>query len=286
MASVLVTGANAGIGLATALALGRAKHTVYATMRNLERGAELRAAIRDEDLPIEIHEMDVDSDASVAAAMAAIRARAGCVDVLVNNAGIEHWGSIEEIALARFKAVMETNFFGALRCIQALLPDMRKRREGCIINITSLAGRIASSPLGPYTCSKWALEALSEVLAQEVKAFGIRVAIVEPGIIDTAMTRRAANASDESIYPHTHRTAGLFAVALRTPRPPDLVAQTIRGIIESGTWKLRHPSGPDAAAFLGWRAGMNDEQWVDYGALDDEAWYARVQRDFGIDARE
>ena len=150
MSKVLITGTSAGIGFETAIVLSRAGHTVFATMRNLERGAALREIVEKEQLPISIFEMDVDSDESVDAATSAIGAQTGCIDVLVNNAGIERKGSIEGLALDDFKATMETNYFGALRSIRAWLPDMRKRQSGCIINVTSVAGRIAFSPLAPY----------------------------------------------------------------------------------------------------------------------------------------
>ena len=184
MASALVTGTSTGIGLATALALGRAGHTVYAGMRNPDGAPQLLEAIGKENLPVSIVTLDVDSDDSVESAASTIRSRTGCVDVLVNNAGVERRGSIEELALEDFKATMETNYFGPLRCIRAFLPAMRERRSGCIINVSSVAGRIWRSPLAPYSASKFALEALSEALAQEVRQFNIRVAIVQPGIID------------------------------------------------------------------------------------------------------
>ena len=111
--------------------------------------------------------------------------RAGRIDVLVNNAGVAVHGSVEELPLSEFRRVMETNFFGALRCIQAVVPGMRERRHGCIVNVTSVAGRFSAAPQAPYSSSKWALEAASEALAQEVKPFGVRVAIVEPGVIAT-----------------------------------------------------------------------------------------------------
>jgi len=285
MSHVLVTGCSSGIGLETALALGRAGHTVFATMRNPDRAPTLRETIEREKLPVSILALDVDSDEAVAATFAAIRSKAGFIDVLVNNAGIERLGSIEELPLEAFRATMETNYFGSLRCIRACLPHMRERRSGCIVNVSSVSGRIACSPMTPYAASKFALEALSEGLAQEVKPFNIRVAIVEPGIIDTPMARRAAVPVPESHYPHVVRFAGLFAASLAKPVGPSIVAEKIREIIESGTWQLRHTVGPDAQAFLGWRASMTDEEWVNWGALDDNSWRERVRQDFGLDTR-
>src|SRR3989449_1363477 len=182
MAFVLITGTSSGIGMATALAFGRAGHKVAATMRNPQRAPELARITAQEKLPITISAMDVDSDASVKEGIGRIVKEGGPVDVLVNNAGVERSGSVEELPLAEFRAVMETNYFGAIRCIQAVTPQMRQRRSGCIINVSSVAGRITCSPLSSYTASKWALEALSEALAGELKTFNVRVAIVEPGI--------------------------------------------------------------------------------------------------------
>jgi NAD(P)-dependent dehydrogenase (short-subunit alcohol dehydrogenase family) len=284
MANVLITGTSKGIGLETALALGRAGHRVFATMRSLERGGSLRAAVEKEKLPVSLLQMDVDSDESVASASSAVRAQVDCVDVVVNNAGIERAGSVEGLTLDDFKATMETNYFGALRTIRAWLPEMRRRRSGCIINISSVAGRIACTPLTPYTASKFALEALSEALAQEVRPFNVRVAIVEPGIIDTSMARRIEQASTDAEYSQVRRFGHMFAASLEHPTPPAVVAAKIRDIIENGTQTLRHPVGPDAEGFLGWRASLSDDQWVEWGALPDDAWYERVKADFGLDA--
>ncbi len=285
MAQVLITGSSSGIGFATALAFGRAGHKVAATMRSPNGAPDLANIAARENLAINVFSMDVDSDASVSEGIDRVAKEAGAIDVLVNNAGIERTGSVEEIPLSEFRAVMETNYFGALRCIQAVLPAMRQRRSGCIINVTSVAGRFANSPFAPYTASKFALEALSESLAQEVKPFNIRVAIVEPGIIDTRMSRHVGVAQDLSPYPQQRRTAALFAAALKNPTPPSVVAEKVLEIAVSNTWQLRHLVGPDAAPFVGWRQSMSDEQWVDLGALDDNAWYDRVKADFGIDAR-
>lgn len=162
---------------------------------------------------------------------------------------------------------------------------MRANRKGCIINVASVAGHIANSPLGGYAASKHALEAISEALAQEVKSFNIRVKIVEPGIINTKMAQDIRDTSD-SIYPQVNRFGGLFTASLNTPTPPSLVADKILEVAEDNNWKLRHPVGPDAAPFIEWRASMTDEEWVDWNAANDEDWYASVEQDFGLNARK
>jgi NAD(P)-dependent dehydrogenase (short-subunit alcohol dehydrogenase family) len=285
MASVLITGTSTGIGLATALTLGRAGHKVYATMRNPSRAPELGERAAQEKLPIKVSVMDVDSDSSVKTAIADIQKDAGHIDVLINNAGVERSGSIEELPLSDFRAVMETNYFGVIRCIQALAPQMRQRKSGCIINVASVAGHVSCSPLAPYTASKFALEALSEALAQEMKTFNVRVAVVEPGIIDTPMARRIEDPGNGSPYLQQRRFAHMFAASLKNPASPSLVAEKIREIIESGTWQLRHPVGPDAVPFLEWRKAMTDEQWVALNAADDDTWYSQMERDFGLAIR-
>jgi NAD(P)-dependent dehydrogenase (short-subunit alcohol dehydrogenase family) len=285
MASVLITGTSKGIGLETALAFGRKGHQVYATMRKPSQSPELADVAAQEKLPITVSTMDVDSDQSVTRCITQIHKEHGQIDVLVNNAGVERAGSVEELSLSDFRGVMETNYFGAIRCIQAVASHMRQRRSGCIINVTSIAGRIASAPLAPYAASKWALEALSEALAGEMKTFNVRVAIVEPGIIDTAMARRIEDPTADSPYRQRARFSSLFAASLKNPVPPSLVAQKIVEIAESGTWRLRHPVGPDAAPFLQWRGQLTDEEWVDLNASDDETWYRRMKLDFGLDTR-
>ena len=227
--------------------------------------------------------MDVDDDASVRAAVAQALAQSGRIDVLVNNAGIGVHGSVEELPLSEFRRTMETNFFGALRCIQAVAPGMRERRSGWIINVTSVAGRISNAPQAPYAASKWALEAASEALAQEMRPFGVRVAIVEPGIIATPIFGKVTPGTENSHYPHSRRLAALFAASLKNPVSPYVVGEAIRRIAESDNWQLRYPVGPDAAPFLAWRAAMSDEEWVNYAAVTDGEWVARVKRDFGLD---
>jgi len=284
MSTVLITGTSSGIGLATALELGKAGHKVYATMRNPARAPELGRRASAEGLPISILTMDVDSDQSVADCFASVYRQEAHIDVLVNNAGVERHGSVEELPMEAFRATMETNYFGALRAIHQVVPRMRERGSGCIVNVTSVAGKISSSPLGSYTASKFALEAVSEALAQEMKPFGVRVAIVEPGIIDTPMAH-AIDDAPPSRYRQGRHLAALFQAALEHGTPPSVVAAVIRDVIESGTWKLRHPAGPDAAPFLAWRAAMTDEEWTEFNTLDAEAFRARVKKDFGLELK-
>ena len=284
MKSVIITGTSKGIGLETALSFGRAGYKVYATMRNPKSAIAFKQQIEKESLPIVISAMDVNSDESVERCIGEILKENKSIDVLVNNAGIEKHGSIEEMDLSVFKEVMETNYFGAIRCIKAVLPQMRKNKKGCIINIASVAGHISNSPLGPYAASKFALEAISEALAQELKPFNIRVGIVEPGIIDTQMAWDIKKGG-KSIYPHSNRFGGLFAASLKNPTQAKLVADKILEIAESDSWQLRYPVGPDAIPFLDWRKSMTDEEWVDWNAANDEDWYDSVENLFGLNAR-
>lgn len=285
MANIVVTGASRGIGLAVALELARAGHGVVGTMRNPAGSPELGELAAKQGLKIRVEAMDVDSDESVTQAFARILAQ-GPVDVLVNNAGIERLGAVEEIPLADFRACMETNYFGAIRCIQAVVGPMRERGSGAIINVASVAGKISMSPMAAYSSSKFALEGLSEALAQELRAFGVRVAIVEPGIIETRMARNIGGMGESKVYPQGRRVAAMFDATLAAGAgQPEMVGQKVREIVESGTWQLRHPVGPDAAPFLGWRGSMNDENWVQWGAQSDADWLKAVKTDFGMNLR-
>jgi NAD(P)-dependent dehydrogenase (short-subunit alcohol dehydrogenase family) len=161
MAIALVTASSSGIGLATAVTLARGGHTVIATMRNVDGAGELRKIVSSERLPLTVTALDVDDDASVCNAVNKVLAENGRIDVLVNNAGVSGGQSVEEVPMEVFRQVM-----GALRCIKAVLPTMRENHRGCIVNVTSVSGRIALASQAPYAASKWAFEALSECLAR------------------------------------------------------------------------------------------------------------------------
>jgi NAD(P)-dependent dehydrogenase (short-subunit alcohol dehydrogenase family) len=151
-------------------------------------------------------------------------------------------------------------------------------------NVTSVAGKLSSSPLGAYSASKFALEALSEALAQEVRPFGLHVAIVEPGIIDTPMAR-AFDSQPGSRYRQGKYMAALFKASLENPTPASVVATVIRSVVENSEDKLRHPAGPDAEPLLRWRAAMTDEDWTTLNALNPEEYRKRIKNDFGLELK-
>jgi NAD(P)-dependent dehydrogenase (short-subunit alcohol dehydrogenase family) len=284
MAVIFITGSSTGIGLATAVAFGRAGHSVHATMRNPDRAPELASIAAKERLPIKVLPMDVDNDASVDKAVAGVLAESGRIDVLVNNAGVAVTGPVEELPLAEFRRVMETNYFGALRCIQAVVCGMRERRDGHIINVSSIQGRISIPSYAAYAASKWALEAASEALAQETKSFGIKVSIVEPGMIATPVWDKRREVPANTRYRQERRIHALVNALLKQPVTPLVVADKIVEIVQSKTWKLRYTVGPDAEPTLQYRASMTDEQWVDLQSVEsDQEWLAIVKRDFGVD---
>jgi NAD(P)-dependent dehydrogenase (short-subunit alcohol dehydrogenase family) len=272
--------------MATALVLARAGHTVIATMRNTDAVGELSSVVAAERLPVTTLALDVDDDASVERAFGQALEQHGHIDVLINNAGIASPGTVDETPLESFRRVMETNYFGALRCIKAALPGMLARRSGCIINVSSVAGRVAISPQAPYAASKHALEAMSECLAQEVKAFNIRIALVEPGPVATPMAQKIRSGQTTSRYPQGRHLAALFAALMRDATSPFVVGEQIRRIIEGDSWKLRHPAGPHAPRVFKWRAGMSDEEWINVFGGDDGHFASTVKRGLGLDVAQ
>jgi NAD(P)-dependent dehydrogenase (short-subunit alcohol dehydrogenase family) len=278
MAVTVITGTSSGIGLATALHFARRGHRVYATMRSLDRAMALREVAAAERLALTVHRLDWANEASVQGTIGEIEAQAGRIDVLVNNGAIVHFSPVEHATDARAREVFETNLFGALRTIRAVLPGMRARRSGAIVNISSIGGRIAPMCTGLYTMAKHALEAASEMLAQEVRPYGIRVAVIEPGFFATPMLDRATSTlcrDPETPYADAERRVSLwFALAKQTAADPRRVAEAIEEAVTTPEPKLRYPVGLDAPVYIGGRARISDEEWVDLGReMTDEKFF-------------
>lgn len=286
MKNAVVTGTSTGIGLATCLHLARHGYRVFAGMRNLARAEALISASKAESLPVEVVELDVCSPESVGAAFAEVKA-AGPVDVLVNNAGIGGASPLELTPEAEHKQMFETNYFGAVRCIQEVLPSMRERGTGCIVNITSAVGLLATPNQIAYSASKWALECLGEALAHEVFRFGVRVVNVEPGVI---MTNIFENSAAQTRYDKTspyqpimRRNGKVFAAGFKRAVPPEQVAEAILESIETDQYRLRWPVGPDAEGMMAARHKVRAEDWISMGDdLSDEEYNARFLEYFGV----
>jgi NAD(P)-dependent dehydrogenase (short-subunit alcohol dehydrogenase family) len=284
MSTILITGCSTGIGFATADVLARSGHTVYATMRNPERSPELSQLAEQNNLPIIVLPMDVDSDESVKTTISRVIAMAGKIDVLVNNAGIYRMGPVEELPLSAFQEIMETNYFGTVRCIQAVLPSMRENHAGCIINISSVAGIIYSGFQGTYTASKAAVEAFSESLAAEVQPHGIRVVLVEPGVIDTPILDKMEITLTSKMYPLMNRLQAFFQASKVNHVSPSLIGEAIRDILATNDTQMRYPVGPDAALLIGWRESLSDYEWISSGNVDEETWISGMDQ-LGLDVR-
>jgi len=250
---VLVTGAGSGIGAATAAVLTREGHEVVATARRVEALEGLDVAQR--------LALDVTDDASVAACVDA----AGAIDVLVNNAGISETGPVETYPHDVLLKMFETNVFGPMRMIRALVPAMRERGAGVVVNVTSVEGKVAAPLAGGYCGTKHALEALSESLAFEVGHFGVRVVIVEPGYIAPGMRNAVRHGEDGTVYEELRRQWSGADETMVGPggRPgPELVGEAIaRAIADPGT-PLRVPVGADAEMVLGVRRQLSDAEFT------------------------
>jgi NAD(P)-dependent dehydrogenase (short-subunit alcohol dehydrogenase family) len=283
----LVTGCSSGIGLATTLQLARKGHPVYASMRNVDRSVQLVASAEAEGLDVRPIEIDVDDDASVREGVESVLRDAGRIDVLVNNAGIDHGGTLEETPLETLREVMETNYFGAMRCAKAVVPLMRENRSGCIVNVSSIVGRVATAGSVAYSASKFALEAASEALAGEVALFGIRVAIIEPGTIRTPIFGKMNVPPERSPYADLHRRNLLmFPLLLERATEPEEVAKTIDHAIHTHDPKLRYRVGWDADLFATRRTAMSDEEYLALArAESDEAYLEAFERCWGLDIR-
>ncbi len=262
----LVTGSSTGIGEATALALARGGHHTFATMRNPDAGSGLLGIAEAEGLQIELLPLDVTDPASCEQAVDAAQARAGTIDVLVNNAGIGGRGAVEELTDEDWSSVFATNVFGLARMTRLVLPRMREQGSGSIVNVSSGAGRAWHTPQAVYASSKAAVEAMSEALAQEVCRFGIKVAIIQPGVIMTPIFGKGLGTPELEVYDEARRRLGaVFAQWLPDAAPASEVADLILGAIDSDVSLGRYRVGPGTEEVIALRESMTDAQWADLG---------------------
>jgi NAD(P)-dependent dehydrogenase (short-subunit alcohol dehydrogenase family) len=255
MAVVLITGCSSGIGLEAALAFARRGDRVHASMRNPAKADRLRGRLAAEGLSVEIVELDVVDDTSVAVAVAAIEEEHGAIDVVVNNAGIGFGGPVEEIDIERARAVMETNFWGALRVIRAALPAMRARRQGVIVNVTSVAGRVPGTAYNSiYGASKHALGTLSEGLHMELEPWGVRVHTIEPGFFATDIFTNGelGHREETSDYAADQKWVDDFYLVSgeQGGADPAIVADVIVKVAGDPAAPLHHLVGDDAMMFV------------------------------------
>ncbi len=281
----VVTGSSSGIGFETSLLLARNGFYTYATMRNPNKSKKERIVnvTNRERLPLQVIPLDVVDNKSVKEAIGRITTEQGRIDVLVNNAGYLLLGPLEELSIEEFKEQFETNFFGAIRVTQAVLPTMRRHKEGVIINISSIAGRIGFPLSSAYVSSKFALEGLSESMAYEVEQFGIKVILVEPGVIKTnfpnnikkgkRVDNSSSSSSSSSNYNNSHsnssspyselirnRIAG-FKPRFESGSSPVEVAKTILKCVTSETLHLRYLVGDDAFKLMDIRKNSSDKDF-------------------------
>ena len=285
MSVILISGSSSGIGFATAETLARNGHVVYATMRDPKRSDKLQHLADENQLPIRILPMDVLDNDSVEKAVASVLSKEKQIDVLVNNAGTVSWGAVEELPMEMFEADMETNYFGTLRCIKAVLPSMRERKAGIIVNISTIAAKVFSNFHGPYCASKAAVEALSESLAQELVPYNIKVALVQPAFIETPIFGKVNEIPFNTRYPNIKRYFSLFAAALENHESADKVATIVSDIIAGKRNEFRVPVGLYAEGFLNFRASLRDEDWINSVSVSDEDWIISMEQ-MGLQVRK
>lgn len=283
-----ITGANSGIGRSAAVDLAAKGWTVYGSMRSLDKGERLAAMAAEAGVEDRVHPVvcDVTDAESVHRAVAEVTADAGRIDVLVNNAGIGGNGVTEEVPIERYAEIMDVNVYGIVRGVQAVAPQMRQRGSGCIINVGSVAGLIAAVGQSPYVTSKWAVEGLTEGLAQEMAEFGVRVALIEPGLIRTAILAKNVDAPNETgAYDRAYRRLfAFFQAGLANPGHPHEVADVIHEIVTTDSPKLRWTCGWGGPELVANKPKVSDEDWVALGAIeDDDEYLARFSELFGLD---
>lgn len=264
----VVTGSSSGIGLETSLLLARNGFYTYVTMRNLDKSKTITDLKQKEKLSLEVLKLDVTTDESVKEAIQRITNEQGRIDVLVNNAGYALVGPFEELSIEEFKEQFETNVFGVIRVTQSVLPIMRRQKCGTIINISSIAGKIGFPLTSAYVSSKFALEGLSESMAYEIEQFGIKVILIEPGVIKTnfdknlKIGKRVTIDHNSSYREMTQKRISGFKPRFESGSPPIEVAKVIlKAITSENLSELRYLVGNDAFKLMEIRDNLSDKEF-------------------------
>ena len=263
----IVTGSSSGIGYETSLALARDGFYTFATVRNPKKAEKILQIAKKENLNIEIIELDVDDEKSISAAIEKIISKKQRIDVLVNNAGWGLFGSVEDVSMKDFRAQFETNFFGIISIIQKVAPIMRKQGAGVIVNVSSVAGRIGFPGSPAYISSKFALEGLSESIRYELGQFGVKIIIIEPGVIKTNFfsSMKIAEPKPDSPYKEiTEKVIMGIKMMAELGTPPSEVATTILNAIKEENPRPRYIVGNDAQMFLEAKKTKTDTEFENY----------------------
>lgn len=264
--TVLVTGCSSGIGYSTCLMFGRNNFATYGSVRDLSKAERIQEITNREKLPLKIIRLDVNEDESIRIAIQKIISDSGRIDILINNAGYGMFGPIEEISIEEIKEQFETNFFGTIRLIKAIVPIMRKQRNGTIVNISSMVGRFGVPLNAAYVSSKFALEGLSESISFELEEFGIKVILVEPGVIQTDFFQNLKIKGNDTKSPYyklmDKRIAFLKAAMKNSVSSSDQVANTILHAVKSGDPDMRYVIGNDATNSIHMRKSLSDREFM------------------------
>jgi len=266
--TVLVTGCSSGIGLATCHVLSRNNFMTYGTVRNLPKAKKIQDLINRENLSLKILRLDVNDNQSIKLAVKKILTDTGRIDVLINNAGYGMFGPVEEITTQEVKKQFETNFFGTIRLIKAIVPIMRKQGNGTIVNISSMVGRFGVPLNSAYVSSKFAVEGLSESISFELEEFGIRVIVIEPGVVksDFFHNVKVKGMNLESPYHKLmERRVNFLDKAMKNSLTSSYdVADTILEALNSKDPKFRYVIGNDATNSLRMRNSLSDRKFMEW----------------------
>ncbi len=262
----VVTGSSSGIGFETSVLLAKNGFRTFATVRNPDKAKAIRNISEKGELPIRVVELDVNSDKSVNDAIDRIKDESKRIDVLVNNAGYSLIGALEDLSMDEIKAQFETNLFGAIRVMKAVLPIMRKQQGGTVVNVSSMAGRVGFPLFPAYNGTKYALEGVSESLRLETDSLGIKIILIEPGTIksnfasNAIVGQKAAEPSSPYVsLVETFQKATAHFIDQGTP--PEEVAKVILKSVTIDNPDLTYLVGNDAIQMMEARKGMSDQEF-------------------------